>query len=76
MKKLYLFSSDLKLSDCKGTFYSESAGEMWNRHIKVPKIVLGLLFPVRNMNCSNKMLISTFSYDNKINVFKTRTNVC
>ena len=30
----------------KGTFYSESAGEMWNRHIKVPKIAPELLFPM------------------------------
>ena len=30
----------------KGTFYSESAGEMWNRHTKVPNIVSGLLFLV------------------------------
>ena len=45
----------------KGTFYSEGTGKNWNRHIKVPKIVLGLLFPVSDMNCSNKMLIFTFS---------------
>ena len=29
---------------CRGRFYSESAVEMSNRHIKVPKIVPGLLF--------------------------------
>ena len=56
----------------KGTFYSESAGEMWNRHIKVPKIVSGLLFPVSDMNWSNKMLIFTFFSANKINLFKAR----
>ena len=28
----------------KGTFYLESAGEMWNRHMEVPKIALELLF--------------------------------
>ena len=28
-------------------FYSESAGKMWNRHVKVPKIVPGLLFSVK-----------------------------
>ena len=55
-------------------FYSESAGEMWNRHIKVPKIVHGLLFPVGNMTCSNKMYISTLFYVNEINLFKARTN--
>ena len=59
----------------KGTFYSESDDEMWNRHIKVPKIVPGPLFPVRNMNCSLKIIILTFFYDNKINSFKARTNM-
>ena len=59
----------------KGTFYSESAGEMWNRHIRVPKIVPGLLFFVQNMNCSNKMMIFTFFCVNQINVFKTKTNM-
>ena len=58
----------------KGTFYSESAGEMWNRHIKVPKIVPGLLFPVGDMNCSDKMLIFTFFCVDKINPFGARTN--
>ena len=58
----------------KGTFYSESAGEMWNRHIKVPKIVSGLLFPVSHINCSNKILIFTFFCVSKINLFKARTN--
>ena len=57
----------------KGTFYSESAGEMWNRHIKVLKIVLWLLFPVSNMNCCYKMLVFTFFCVNKINLFKART---
>ena len=37
----------------KGTFYSESGGEMWNRHIKVPKIAPELLFPISGMNCSD-----------------------
>ena len=63
-----------KFEPLKGTFYSESAGEMWNRHIKVPKIVHGLLFPLDNMNCSNKMSILTFFCVNKINLFKARTN--
>ena len=58
----------------KGTFYSERAGEMWNRHIKVPKIVRGLLFPVSDINCSNKIVIFTFFCINQINVCKTRTN--
>ena len=60
--------------EVKGPFYSESAGEMWNRHIKVPKIVHGLFFPVGNMNCSNKMSIFRFFCVNKINLFKARTN--
>ena len=30
----------------KGTFFSESAVEMWNRHIKVPKIAPEILFPI------------------------------
>ena len=51
----------------KGTFYSESAGEMWNRHIKVPKIVIRFIFPVSDINCSIKMLIFTFFCVNKIN---------
>ena len=38
----------------KGTFYSEGAGKMSNRLACEPKIVLGLLFPVSDMNCSNK----------------------
>ena len=59
----------------KGMFYSESAGEMRNRHVKVPKIVPGLLIPVRNMKCSNKMIIFTFFCVNKINVLKARTNM-
>ena len=58
----------------KGTFYSEGAGEMWNRHIKVPKIVPELLFLVSDMNCSDKMLNFTFFCINKINLFKARTN--
>ena len=59
----------------KGTFYSESAVEMSNRHIKVPKIVPGPKFPVSDMNCSNKMIILTFFSVNKINVTKARTNM-
>ena len=61
-------------TQCKGTFYSESAGEMWNRHIKVPKIVPGILFPVNDMNCGNKMLIFTFFCANQINLFKVKIN--
>ena len=56
-------------------FYSESAIEMSNRHIKVPKIVLGRLFPIRNIICSNKLKILTFFYSNAINVIKTRMNM-
>ena len=56
-------------------FYSESAIEMSNRHIRVPKIVLGPFFPIRNMICSNKLKISTFFYSNEINVIKTRMNM-
>ena len=41
----------------KGTFYSESAVDMSNRHIKVPKIAPALLFPINGMNCSEKILI-------------------
>ena len=58
----------------KGTFYSERAGEMWNRHIKVPKIVRGLLFPVGDINCSNKMVNFTFFCINHINLCKAGTN--
>ena len=29
---------------------SQSAGEMWNRHIKVPKILPGLSILVNDMN--------------------------
>ena len=42
-------------SDGEGRFYTESAGEMWNRHIKVPKIAPELLFPISCMNCSDKI---------------------
>ena len=59
----------------KGMFCSESAGEMWNRHVKVPKIVPGLLIPVSDINCSNQKLIFTFFFANKINLFKARTNM-
>ena len=58
----------------KGTFYSESAGEMWNRHVKVPKIVPGLIFPVDDMNGNHKMLIFIFFSVNKDNLFNARTN--
>ena len=58
----------------KGMFYSESAGEMWNRHIKVPKIAPELLFRISDMNCSDKMLNFTFFCKNKINLFKVRRN--
>ena len=68
-------STSVKNATCKGTFYSESAGEMWNRHIKVPKIVPGLLFPERNMNCDNIIIFLTFFYVYKINVFKTKINM-
>ena len=60
---------------CKGTFYSEKAVEMSNRHIKVPKIVLGPLFPVRNIISSNMMIISIFFHVNKINVVKATMNM-
>ena len=33
----------------KGTFYSETAGEMWNRRTKVPKIAPELLFPINGI---------------------------
>ena len=41
----------------KGAFYSEIAGEMWNRLIKVPKNAPELLFPINGMNCSDEILI-------------------
>ena len=41
----------------KGTFYSESTGEIRNRHTKVPKIAPELLFLINGMNCSDKMAI-------------------
>ena len=63
------------LGSFKGTFYSESAGEMWNRHIKVPKIVPGPLFPVSDMSCGNKMVFLTFFCVDKINLFKARMNM-
>ena len=44
-KNIYLFH----FTD-KGTFYSKSAGEMLNRHMKVPKIAPELLFPISGMN--------------------------
>lgn len=54
----------------KGTLYSESAGEMWNRHMKVPKIVHDLLILVGNINCTNKMSIFTFFCVKDINVIR------
>ena len=60
------------IESVKGTFYSESGGEMSNRHIKVPKIVSGPLFPVSDMNCSNKVMILTSFCLNKINLSKAR----
>ena len=71
----YIPSYVVVLGVVKGTFYSVSAGEIWNRHIKVPKIAPGLLFPVIDMNCCNKMLILTFFCVNKINLFNARTNM-
>ena len=62
------------IEECKGTFYLESAGEMWNRHIKVPKIVPGLLFTVSDINRGNKILVFTFFCTNQINLFKARMN--
>ena len=59
----------------KGMFCSESAGEMWNQHIKVPKIAPELLFPVSGMNCSDKMLIFSFFCINQINLSKAGTNM-
>ena len=56
-------------------FYSESAGEMWNRHLKVPQIVPGLLLPVSDINSSRKMIIVTFFCINKINLYKAGTNM-
>ena len=44
-------------------FYSEGAGEMWNRYIKVPKMAPDLLFPVSDVNCSDK-----------INLFRAKIN--
>ena len=54
----FLLSNTKKqtLMSSKGTFYSESAVEIWNRHIKVPKIAPELLFPISGMNFSVKML--------------------
>ena len=72
--KTTLFNDPTRDSIAKGTFYSERADEMWNRQIKVPKIVRGLLFSVSDINCSNKMVIFTFFYINQINLCKARTN--
>jgi hypothetical protein len=44
----------------KGMFYWESAHEMWNRHIEVPKIAPELLFPINGINCNDKMAILSF----------------
>ena len=54
----------------KGMFYSESAGEVWNRHTKVPKIAPELLIPITGMNWSDKMAIFSFFCINQINFFK------
>ena len=54
---LFLFVFWRKLTYSKGTFNSESAVDMSNRHIKVPKIAPALLFPINGMNCSEKILI-------------------
>ena len=56
-------------------FYSESADEMWNHHINVPKIAPELLFPISGMNCSDKMLIFSFFCINQINLFKASTHM-
>ena len=71
----YIPSYVVVLGVVKGTFYSVSAGDIWNRHIKVPKIAPGILFPVIDTNCYNKMLILTFFCVNKINLFNARTNM-
>ena len=55
--------------------YSESAAEMSNWHIKVPKIVPEPLFPVRNMICNDKMIILIFLNVNKIDVVKAKINM-
>ena len=79
LKNIFLIPAKLNfhgpLVCSKGTFYSESAGEIWNRHVKVLKIVSGLLFPVNHMISSNKMLIFKFFCANKINLIKARTNM-
>ena len=59
----------------KGMFYSESAGEMWNRLLKVPKIAPELLFPIRGMNCNGKVLIFSFYCITQINLFKASKNM-
>ena len=46
----------------KGTFISESAAKMSNRHIKVPKIAPALLFPISSMIFIEKTLIFSFFY--------------
>ena len=48
-----------------GTFYSESNGEIWNRHIKVPKIAPALLFSISGMNFS----VVEVSFKVNINIF-------
>jgi hypothetical protein len=73
---VYLLTSfPFLTSSAKGTFYSESAGEMWNRHIKVPKIAPELLFPISRMNCSDKKLVFSFFCIYQINWFKANTNM-
>ena len=58
----------------KVKFFWESAGEMWNRHIKVPKIAPEHLFPINGINCSDKMAILSFFCINETNLFKASTN--
>ena len=68
---------DIDIHLFKGMLYSESAGEMWNHLIKVPKIKIApeLLFPLSGMNCSDKMLILSFFCINQINLSKAGTNM-
>ena len=65
---------DIWVAD-KGTFYSESAGEMWNRHTKVPKIAPELFFPINGMNCSDKIAILSFFCINQINLFQANISM-
>ena len=58
----------------KGTFYSEGAGDLCNLQINEPNIAPELLFPVNDMNGSDKMLIFSFFCVYRINLFKSSTN--